>query len=62
MQKASETLDKKTKEILQNPPKHDKNGRERDTGIINYREAFDMVCQDNPELVKEYIIELDGGA
>ena len=61
MQKASEQLDVKTKEILQNPPKHDKNGRERDGGAINYREAFDVACQENPELVKEYIIELDGG-
>ena len=61
MQKASERLEEATQAILENPPKHDECGRILDDKTLNYRDAFDFACVKNPDLVKEYITELNGG-
>lgn len=61
MQKASERLEEATQIILKNPPKHDKNGRILNDKTINYKDAFEIACLENEDLVKEYVMELNGG-
>ncbi len=61
MQKASERMEEKVQAVLKNPPMYDKNGRIIGNKTINYRDALEIACAENPELVKEYKIEIQGG-
>jgi len=53
-----EVLNKKVLEKLTNPPRCDRYGRPIDFSKFTYRDAFDMVCLENPELTERYIEQI----
>lgn len=53
-------LTKKIAEFLANPPRIDKYGHPIDLKTLNYRRAFEIVCEQNPELTERYIKYLEG--
>ncbi len=53
-----ELLHRKTMDIMTNPPSFDEYGRPL-THVMNYTEAFEMVCKQNPELSARYIQQLE---
>ena len=59
--KAGDQLSERIFELMNNPPNHDKNGRTRNKKTIDYSEAFNIACDEAPELAQAYRIEIDGG-
>jgi hypothetical protein len=54
-----ERLHRKAMDILMNPSKHDRYGRPL-TNAINYSTAFEMACEQNPDLAAGYIQQIEG--
>jgi hypothetical protein len=53
-----EMLHRKTMDILMKPPAADKYGR-LISGSINYSMAFEMACEQNPNLAAQYIQQIE---
>lgn len=53
-------LHKKVMDLLNSPPHFDFCGRPIDREKITYNEAFNLVCQENPELAQQYVEQIRG--
>jgi len=53
-----DVLNKKVLEKLTNPPRCDRFGKPIDFSKFTYGYAFNMVCQENPELTERYVEQI----